>query len=103
MQEGAHRTIEPILQRAAVRPRILYRFSQVISILGVVQRGLGVSIAPRLALPDRYPDVAYRPLAPRAPRQVALAMRDVAELSPATRVFVELAERWAGRRRPAAR
>jgi DNA-binding transcriptional LysR family regulator len=103
MQEGAHRTIEPILQRAAVRPRILYRFSQVISILGVVQRGLGVSIAPRLALPDRYPDVAYRPLAPRAPRRVALAMRDVAELSPVTRVFVQLAEHWAGRRRPAAR
>jgi hypothetical protein len=52
MQEGAHRSIEPLLERAAVRPRVRYRFSQVISILGIVQQGLGVSIAPRLALPS---------------------------------------------------
>jgi len=99
MQEGAHRSIEPILDRAAVRPRVRYRFTQVISILGVVQQGLGVSIAPRLALPEQYPGVVYRPLHPRAPRRVALAMRDIAELSPVARAFVELAERWAKRRR----
>ena len=99
MQEGAHRSIEPLLERAAVRPRVRYRFSQVISILGIVQQGLGVSIAPRLALPEQYPGVVYRPLEPRAPRRVALAMRDVAELSPVARVFVELADRWARRRR----
>jgi DNA-binding transcriptional LysR family regulator len=99
MQEGAHRSIEPLLERAAVRPRVRYRFSQVISILGIVQQGLGVSIAPRLALPDQYPGVVYRPLDPRAPRRVALAMRDVAGLSPVARVFVDLAERWARRRR----
>jgi len=52
----------------------------VISILGVVQQGPGVSIPPR---------------------RVALAMRDIAELSPVARAFVELAERWAKRRRPA--
>ena len=101
MQEGAHRSIEPLLERAAVRPRVRYRFSQVISILGIVQQGLGVSIAPRLALPEQYPGVVYRPLQPRAPRRVALAMLDVGELSPVARVFVELADRWAGRRRAA--
>ena len=77
------------------------RVSQVISILGIVQQGLGVSIAPRLALPEQYPGVVYRPLDPRAPRRVALAMLDIAELSPVARVFVELADRWAGRRRAA--
>ena len=35
----------------------------------------------------------YRPLDPR--RRVTLAMRDIVELSPVARVFVELAERWA--------
>jgi DNA-binding transcriptional LysR family regulator len=53
MQEGAHRSIEPLLERAAVPPRVRYRSSQVISILGIVQQGLGVSIAPRLALPEQ--------------------------------------------------
>ena len=101
MQEGAHRSIEPLLERAAVRPRVRYRFSQVISILGIGQQGLGVSIAPRLALLEQYPCVVYRPLEPRAPRRVALAMRDIAELSPVARVFVELAEPWARRRRAA--
>jgi DNA-binding transcriptional LysR family regulator len=101
MQEGAHRSIEPLLERAGTRPRVRYRFSQVISILGIVQQGLGVSIAPRLALPDQYPGVVYRPLDPQAPRRVALAMRDVAELTPVARVFVELAERRMARRRPA--
>ena len=100
MQEGAHRNIEPLLERAGARPRVRYRFTQVISILGVVQQGLGVSIAPRLALPDQFPGVVYRPLEPRAPRRVALAMRDITELSPVARAFVELAERWAKRRRP---
>ena len=71
MQQGAHRNIEPLLERAGARPRVRYRFTQVISILGVVQQGLGVSIAPRLALPDQFPGVVYRPLEPRAPRRVA--------------------------------
>jgi DNA-binding transcriptional LysR family regulator len=84
-----------------VRPRVRYRFSQVIWILGIVQQGLGVSIAPRLALPAQYPGVVYRPLEPRARRRVALAMRDIAELSPVARVFVELSERRARRRRAA--
>jgi DNA-binding transcriptional LysR family regulator len=66
----------------------------------VVQQGLGVSIAPRLALPDQFPGAVYRPFEPRAPRRIALAMRDIAELSPVARAFVELAERWAKRRRP---
>ena len=82
-----------------MRPRVRYRFCQVISILGIVQQGLGVSIAPRLALPEQYPAVVYRPLETPAPRRVALAMRDIAELSPVARVFVELAESWARRRR----
>jgi DNA-binding transcriptional LysR family regulator len=101
MQEGAHRSIEPLLERAAVRPRVPYRFSHVISILGIVQQGLGVSIAPAARASEQYPCVVYRPLEPRAPRRVALAMRDIAELSPVACVFVELAERWARRRRAA--
>lgn len=99
VQEGSQRSVEPILERGSVRPRVLYRLSQVVSVLGLVQRGLGVSIAARLVLPEQYPGVVYRPLHPPAPRAVALAMRDVAELSRAGQAFVELAGRWAARQR----
>jgi DNA-binding transcriptional LysR family regulator len=102
---GSRDEMEAVLGRARVRPRVLHRSKQVVSILGLVQQGLGVSGAPRLVLPDRYPGVAYRPLAPRVPRQVALAMRDRGDLSPVARAFVELAERQAAGRlaRPARR
>ena len=59
-----------------------------------------MSIAPRLALPEQDPGVVYRPLEPRAPRRVVLAMRNVAELSPVVRLFGERAERRARRHRP---
>lgn len=94
---GSRDEVESVLERARIRPRILYRFGQVISLLGVVQRGLCVSAAARLVLPDHYPGVVYRPLAPRAPRRVALAMRDRGDLTPVARAFVEVAERWAQR------
>ena len=70
---------------------------------GCGSTGLAVSVAARLALPDHHPGVAYRPLAPRAPRRVGLAVRDMARLSPAAQAFVKVArEMYGGRRLRAA-
>lgn len=90
-EAGCGELIQRLLEAGKSRPRILYRFPQLLSILGFVGRGLAVSIAARLALPDEYPGVVYRPLRPRAPRRVGLAVRDMAKLSPAARAFVEMA------------
>lgn len=96
---GSREEIESILARGNARPRVLYRMPQLISILGLVQRGLAVSIAARLALPESYPGVEFRPLKPRTQRRIALAMRDRTELLPVAAAFVDLAEQWAARRK----
>lgn len=98
MLTGSRDEMEAVLERARVRPHVLHRSQQIISILGLVQRGLCVSAAAQLVLPDQYPGVVYRPLSPRVPRQVALAMRDRGDLTPVARAFVDVAERQATRR-----
>jgi DNA-binding transcriptional LysR family regulator len=102
-EAGCGELIRRLLESGGARPRILYRFPQLLSILGFVERGLAVSVAARLALPDDHPGVVYRPLAPRAPRRVGLAVRDMAKLSPAAQAFVKVArEMYGGRRLRAA-
>lgn len=101
-EAGCGDLIQAILDRAQARPRILYRFPQLLSILGFVERGLAVSVAARLALPDDPPGVVYRPLSPRVPRRVGLAVRDAAKLSPAARAFMQVARQMYGGRRQAA-
>lgn len=92
---GSREEIEALLARHHARPRVLYRMPQLISILGLVERGLAVSIAASLALPETYPGVVYRPLKPRAQRRIALAMRDRSDLMPVAAAFVDMAEAWA--------
>lgn len=96
-EAGGGPVIEPILSRHGARPEVLYRFTQILSILAFVRRGLAVSMAARLALPDPPAGVVYRPLSPRQPRAVGLACLDVAKLSPVARAFWDLAAREAAK------
>lgn len=90
---GCGDEIAGILARAGAQPLELFRMPQVMSVLGLVAQGLGVSVSVRLALPDAWPGVVYRPLLPAATRQVALAMLDRGTLSPAAQAFVAMAQR----------
>lgn len=88
---GCGDDIADILRRAGAEPHELFRLPQVLSVLGLVEQGLGVSLSVRLALPDHWPGVVYRSLAPAVSRQVALAMLDRDALSAAARAFVAMA------------
>lgn len=90
-EAGCGPVILPILQKNIALPKVLYHFTQIISILQFVQQGLAVSVAARLALPDAPQGVVYRPLLPTQPRTVGLACLDAAKLSPLARAFWELA------------
>jgi DNA-binding transcriptional LysR family regulator len=90
---GCGDEIASILERAGARPRELFRLPQVLSVLGLVEQGLGLSVSVRLALPERWPGVVYRSFKPSAPRQIALAMLDRNQLSLAAKAFVEIASR----------
>ena len=62
------------------------------SIAEMVAAGLGVSVMPTLNLPDTYDGIATRPLDPRTPRTLAVALSS--DASPVARAFAaELAER----------
>lgn len=91
-EAGGGPVIVPILQKHGARPQVLYHFTQIVSILEFVRRGLAVSMAARLALPDAPQGVVYRPLWPVQPRTVGLACLDVARLSPLARAFWDIAK-----------
>jgi DNA-binding transcriptional LysR family regulator len=97
---GCGDEIADILRRASAQPRELFRLPQVLSVLGLVQQGLGVSVSVRLALPDTWPGVAYRPFQPAAARHVALAMLDRHGLSPAAQAFLRIAQQTLPGHRP---
>jgi DNA-binding transcriptional LysR family regulator len=94
-EAGCGPVVVPILQKNIALPKVLYHFTQIISILQFVQQGLAVSVAARLALPDAPQGVVYRPLLPTQPRTVGLACLDVAKLSPLALAFWELAREQA--------
>jgi DNA-binding transcriptional LysR family regulator len=89
---GCGPEIDRILQAAKSKPHEVYRMPQILSVLGLVQQGLGVSISVELAVPDSWPGVVFRPFDPPARRHVALAMLNRANLTPAAAAFVKLAE-----------
>jgi DNA-binding transcriptional LysR family regulator len=89
---GGGPVILPFLHRHEARPNVLYHFTQIVSILEFVRRGLAVSVAARLALPDEPVGVIYRSLLPAQPRTVGLACLDVSKLSPLARAFWDVAK-----------
>jgi DNA-binding transcriptional LysR family regulator len=99
---GCGDDIAALLAQAGAKPRELFRLPQIISVLGLVQQNLGVSISVSLALPEKWPGVVYRPFKPCAPRKIGLAMLDRTKLSRAAQAFVRTAEVWAANRKIAA-
>ena len=98
-EAGSAALIEPLFTAAGVVPQVRYRIAQVITILGMVERGDGVSIVAELALPDRiavtHPGLVKLPLRPAARRRVGLAARDLRQATPAAKAFLDIAKKIA--------
>jgi DNA-binding transcriptional LysR family regulator len=90
---GAH--IDQFLAAAGAVPKTRFRFEQLTSMMGFVAQGDAITIAARLALPEKPTGVVYRSLQPRKPREIALAALNFEKLSPAARAFVDLAAKKA--------
>jgi len=92
---GCSTLIEPLFASQGVSPQVRYRMSQVLTVLGMVARGDGVSGMADLALPanlaSTHPEIAVRPFTPAVRRRVGLALRNLAQASPAAKAFVEVA------------
>lgn len=89
---GSRPLIEEVFRSAGVRLNVRYRLQQVLSILEIVRRGLGVSVVAELALPEDCKGLSIVPFEPRVVRRIGLAVRDRNNLSLASRAFFEFVQ-----------
>lgn len=66
------------------------------TILAIVEENLGLTIIPEFTLPQKIKDqqIVTVPLDPPVWRQLAFGVRSVAQLPPAVKIFIEVAQRW---------
>lgn len=99
-EQGCSALVEPLFAQAGLAPKVRYRMSQMITVLGLVDAGDGITVMPELALPaamhETHPRIAVRPLRPMARRRVGLVLRNLAQASPAVQAFAEIARQAAG-------
>ena len=88
--------ISRVLREAGAHPNVRWTSNDQLAILSMVRLELGVTVIPALYLNDAHPGVVFRPLAPRAHRQLGASVPDPAALSPAARRFLLSAQKTMG-------
>lgn len=76
-----------------------FEVSDVPTVIAMVQEGLGVTVVPRLTLPELLPPVSeakieVRSLTRPAYRQLGLGLRSLENISPLVRYFIEETQNW---------
>ena len=93
---GSQSHVEKILQTHHVKPKIQYHFSQLWTIIHMVNAQMGASIVAEMALFDdillKHPHLVKKPLMPNVGRKIGLAVKNQTHLSPACRAFIEVAQ-----------
>lgn len=84
---GSQQLVSKLFERNNLRPRIAFELLQLMSILELVSKDKGISILAKLALPDEYPGVVYKPLTPNYTRRIGLACLNENRLSPVAQAF----------------
>lgn len=84
---GSKSLVTKLFSRNNLTPRVMYELLQLMSILELVSQGKGISMLAKLALPNQYPGVVFRPLSPGASRRFGLACLDEKKLSLVARAF----------------
>jgi DNA-binding transcriptional LysR family regulator len=89
---GNRAILEGALAALDVRLRFQYEVSHLTTSLGLVERGLGISVIPKLGAPPRdHPTIVSRPIGdPAVTRTVGLLERRAARLSPAAQRFRDM-------------
>jgi DNA-binding transcriptional LysR family regulator len=90
---GSTAEIEKLFASAGLRPNVKHRYSQIITVIKMVESGAGVSIASGLALSDQVmamcPGAVKKPLSPAAKRSIGLAVPSLKHASPAVHAFLK--------------
>ncbi|HJV00467.1 MAG TPA: LysR family transcriptional regulator [Burkholderiaceae bacterium] len=91
---GSQALVSTLFARHGLRPQVSFELVQLMSILALVAGGKGISILAKLALPDHFDGVVFRPLAPGTSRRIGLACLNAGRLSPVARAFWHEARRY---------
>jgi len=94
---GNRQLLDAALLKANVGLNFFYEVNHLTTSLGLVERGLGLSVLPKLATPPGdHPIIAVRPIGdPMIKRTIGLVERRAGRLSPAAQRFRDmLAESW---------
>ena len=86
---GSQALVLRLFARNHMQPKIAYELLQLMSILELVAHGKGVSILAKLALPEQYAGLVFRPISPGASRQIGLACLNQTRLSSVAHAFWE--------------
>ena len=89
LEHGGKTEVSALLEAHGVHPDIRFTTWEDFAIMAMAERGLGIGILPELILRRIPYRVAIRPLAEPFYRQIGLAMKDRAHLTPAVRKFTE--------------
>lgn len=91
---GSQALVTKLFSSNGLQPKIAYELVQLMSILELVASGKGVSILAKLALPDEYKGVVFRPVTPSSSRYIGLVCLNETRLSPVARAFWQEAHRY---------
>jgi len=89
--------LDTVLARSKVQVEFFYEVNHLTTSLGLVERGLGISILPKLATPPSgHPTIVTKPIRdPEVKRTIGLIERRSVRLSPAAQKFRDmLADKW---------
>jgi DNA-binding transcriptional LysR family regulator len=88
---GCQPLIAAAARRAGARLNLAFEARETATVLAMVAARLGVSVVPTLSLPaEQNHAIVARPLDPPTPRRLGLAVRSLAEATPAARAFLDL-------------
>jgi len=93
---GSQPYIKNLFQQKHLTPRIQGYFSQILSIVHMVNNQVGVSIVADLALDhhllQHYTELVKLPLEPHVKRSIALAVKNKHQISPLIQEFIKIAQ-----------
>ncbi|WP_272520980.1 LysR family transcriptional regulator [Providencia sp. PROV202] len=92
-QAGSGKIVMGLFSAQKLTPNIQFRTRQLLSTFSLVARNEAVSIVAQLAIPENISNIVVKPLIPRVTRDIAFAVNNYSDASPATKAFIKLVKK----------
>ncbi|WOE32671.1 MULTISPECIES: LysR family transcriptional regulator [unclassified Acinetobacter] len=93
---GSQEHVSDMFKKANLTPNIKCTFSQILTIINMVNNQMGISIVADMAVDKSilslYPNVSKHPLIPNVKRSIGLAVKSQNHLSPLLEAFIRIAQ-----------